>query len=484
MSLLRTSSLSLLCLLALFTACAGGGSPAVGQLAQAPGRPVAAPEGVESHTLGYILFDPETGTVLEEHNRRLPLIPASTTKVLTLGLALHELGGDYRFETTLGYTGSRKTGKLILSGGEDPELSVRDLLKLLRHLKKTVNEEWAGPFYYSGEPLFRMDRIDAAMQEEAPYNPAIGSLSLDSNIYYVRWKKTPRGEEAYLIPSLPGTSLTILSDRPDEKDHRQILYAGRHEAWLLRKPKGPEGLRAVPTKDAGLFTARVFRELALTRGLTLPEPQATTSRPQNVIAVHESRPLRTIAEEILASSDNAKTELVLLHLMKKMAGRPLDLHRAAHAMQQRYQALMPEMNWKGFRLYNGSGLTSKNRITAEQLLACLLFADSIPGGIEPMLPIGGWTRGLMGRLNRPGETFRVAAKTGGIFYSVSLTGFVYPRSGRRLAFAILISDLNKRRQYEASTDKMSRKTRNEAMQWVLHHRDMIDQIVSSWIRQY
>lgn len=36
---------------------------------------------------------------------RKMLLPASTMKALTTGLALHSLGPDYRFETRLGYSG-------------------------------------------------------------------------------------------------------------------------------------------------------------------------------------------------------------------------------------------------------------------------------------------------------------------------------------------------------------------------------------------
>ncbi|PKL30656.1 MAG: hypothetical protein CVV45_16410 [Spirochaetae bacterium HGW-Spirochaetae-10] len=475
----------LLSSISFFAACGKSSAAFEKQLSEAALRPVAAPASVAPETIGYVLFDPATGTVVEEFNRRLPLIPASTTKVLTLGLALRELGTDYRFKTTLGYNGDLKTGDLVLSGGEDPELRVRDLLSLLGQLQSRIGTEWTGRFYYAGEPLFARDRIDESMEAEAAYNPALGSLSLDSHIIYLRWKKTKGSSEAHLVPSLPGIDLSLLNKEPGEEDEREVLYAGQGEGWLLRKPKQPEGMRAVPVKDAGLFTGRVFQRLAATRGILIPDPQASKNPDaEKTLAVHESRPLEAIAEQILATSDNLMTELVLLHLAKKESNRALPLPEAAAFLENRYRSLMPCLDWNGFQLQNGSGLTSANRITAEQLLASLLYADSINGGIERLLPIGGWTQGMMGRLNRPDEAFRVVAKAGGIYYSVSLTGFVYPKSGRRLAFAIMITDLNRRKAYESANDKLSRRKSNEARMWMMQNREALDGIVSSWISRY
>ena len=66
--------------------------------------------------------------VAYESGRRL--IPASNTKLLTTGLALHELGPDYRFETRLAYSGRIADGVLhgdvYVIGGGDPTLGTKD----------------------------------------------------------------------------------------------------------------------------------------------------------------------------------------------------------------------------------------------------------------------------------------------------------------------------------------------------------------------
>ena len=46
-----------------------------------------------------------SGKVLASYNAGIRLMPASNRKLITTGVALHALGPDFRFRTTLGYTG-------------------------------------------------------------------------------------------------------------------------------------------------------------------------------------------------------------------------------------------------------------------------------------------------------------------------------------------------------------------------------------------
>lgn len=64
------------------------------------------------------------GDTLACINPGLKLVPASNMKLLTTGLALRELGPDFRFETALAYSGQIKdstlVGDLYILGGGDP----------------------------------------------------------------------------------------------------------------------------------------------------------------------------------------------------------------------------------------------------------------------------------------------------------------------------------------------------------------------------
>ena len=70
-----------------------------------------------------------SGDTVAALNVRQKLVPASNMKLLTTGLALHRLGADFRFETSLAYTGEivdgRLQGDLYIVGGGDPTTGAR-----------------------------------------------------------------------------------------------------------------------------------------------------------------------------------------------------------------------------------------------------------------------------------------------------------------------------------------------------------------------
>lgn len=70
------------------------------------------------------------GGEVAEHNSSTRMLPASNTKLVTTGLALLELGSDYRFKTKIAYSGTIAagvlTGDLYIVGGGDPTIAARD----------------------------------------------------------------------------------------------------------------------------------------------------------------------------------------------------------------------------------------------------------------------------------------------------------------------------------------------------------------------
>ena len=70
------------------------------------------------------------GNTVAGFNEDLRLTPASNTKLVTTGCALHALGPEHRFKTGLGYTGTVRDGilegDLYILGGGDPTIGAKD----------------------------------------------------------------------------------------------------------------------------------------------------------------------------------------------------------------------------------------------------------------------------------------------------------------------------------------------------------------------
>jgi PBP4 family serine-type D-alanyl-D-alanine carboxypeptidase len=124
--ILRIVATSLL-LLACFTLTAWSQGPEA--LEARIHKIMARPEFAHSN-FGIEFLDLDTSKVLYAFNADKLFVPASTTKLLTEGAVLAELGADYRFHTRIYRTGpigkhGRLKGDLILVASGDPNLSNR-----------------------------------------------------------------------------------------------------------------------------------------------------------------------------------------------------------------------------------------------------------------------------------------------------------------------------------------------------------------------
>ena len=77
-------------------------------------------------TVGLLVVDLKSGKAVFEHNSQTGLAPASTQKVITATTAYQLLGKDFKYETTVGYSGKISDGVLdgdiIIRGSGDPTL--------------------------------------------------------------------------------------------------------------------------------------------------------------------------------------------------------------------------------------------------------------------------------------------------------------------------------------------------------------------------
>src|SRR6266545_2856827 len=142
--------------------------------------------------VGYFLFDPVNGRILEAHRPDEPRIPASTTKVTTLIAALQILGADYRFETMLFVTGEVNAGTLhgsiYLRGGGDPTLTTDDLQEFVSALRRAGITRIVGSFSFDEGFLLPTHEINARQPVAASYNPGLSALSVNYNRIQLRWQ--------------------------------------------------------------------------------------------------------------------------------------------------------------------------------------------------------------------------------------------------------------------------------------------------------
>ncbi|WP_265500852.1 D-alanyl-D-alanine carboxypeptidase/D-alanyl-D-alanine endopeptidase [Paracoccus beibuensis] len=355
----------------------------------------------------------------------LAMAPASTMKVITALFALDRLGPGHRFGTRL----IRAGDMLILAGGGDPVLSSDDLARLAATLASSGSPP-PRRFAVWGGALPSIAQIAPEQAVHLAYNPTISGMILNFNRVHLGWTRvgvnhqlsvearaTGQSLRAYTISAMPATHADLFTYRHDIE----------REYWTIsRAAMGPSGSRWLPVRLPELYAADVFQTLCRARGLVLPQPEVIAHLPQGeVIARHDSPPLRTLVHDMLLYSTNITAETLGLH-----ASGANTLPTSADAMSGWLGGL-----GKGMRLADHSGLSEASRVSAFGL-ASVLAGPGRDLGLGPLLRTDPLDEDL-----GPGQAdHRVSAKTGTLNFVSNLAGYVTTRSGREGAFAILCTD--------------------------------------------
>ena len=105
----------------------------------------------EKTQLGLMIYDLTADSTLYAKHEKMILRPASTMKVLTAITALDNLGGDYKFRTSLYYNGELNgntlEGDIYCKGGFDPAFCSKDMDSLVAVIKSLGIDTIRGRIY-------------------------------------------------------------------------------------------------------------------------------------------------------------------------------------------------------------------------------------------------------------------------------------------------------------------------------------------------
>lgn len=373
------------------------------------------------------------GASVFSHNANLPLIPASTMKLIPSSLAFRRLGPNFTPLTIVW-----KTGNVVrIRGGGDPTLSSA-------HLVKMANEVGAKPTdkVEFDDGLFGVEwRCPAWGAKEPQYCPPVGALVADRGQVQV-WAEPGK---AYLRPHSFGIRLL---GAPGTGTGSASVSWEKYGVALRVSGKLPKGTKAkriatVTLPDPGLAAAAVFgsspRRVANLRpgaAVLLPDGNDTFTSYEHgdsTIAVLRAPPVWRLSALSLTESDNyiAETVLRLCGGETGASGKWVDsISLAAHQLTQM------GISQESFSLFDGSGLSRLNRLSAKSLSDLLERMSTGPSGD---LFVSGMATPGKGTLKSRLSSISVWAKTGSLNGVVTLAGIVKAVNGNAYSFAILIN---------------------------------------------
>ncbi len=341
------------------------------------------------------------------HNADVPVIPASTHKLLVAAVALEVLGPDHVFTTSVSAPAAVDgviDGDLVLIGGGDPLLVADDF-----------------PIADDSYPEFNTTSLDrlADAVVAAGVTTVNGSVLGDGG----------RFDDEFVIPSWgPGVA---------------YIEAGPTDALVVNDARviGRSGRQRDPNDAAAREFARLLgeRDVRISGGFGVG--QADPAQP--ILASIESQPLTAVLTEMLTTSDNDTAEMLLKELGVADAGEGT-VAAGLNVIDRTLRSW--EVPMEGVRLVDASGLSSDNRVTCAALLAVLQRVEG--GPIAEALPVAGRSGTLADQFVGTPMEGRLTAKTGTLGNPPieldppavkGLAGYLETTAGRTIEFVMILN---------------------------------------------
>jgi D-alanyl-D-alanine carboxypeptidase/D-alanyl-D-alanine-endopeptidase (penicillin-binding protein 4) len=406
--------------------------------------------------------DLSTGNVLVARDADRGMSLASTAKLLTSTAALAQLGGGFRWRTSVfGVEPDDKgaiAGDLYIKGRGDPMLGVAELNALAADVAargvRSIDRLVIDTSYF--DDVVEPPHFDDQKAETAGFRAPVAAFGVARSTVTVVVVPDPGGAASVSLEPEPDDYIKLVShdltsiargrtrlkvDVSPKQDHVEIAVSGQirwgEGSWEVRKR----------VADPARFAGEVFRRALIdhgvkvkTRGLVHGSVPATAK----LLAAHDSAPLTEVLRHMNKLSDNYLAESVLktLGAETKITPGPATWNDGRAALKAYLAKIgMPPA---GYRADNGSGLFDATEVSARQLTTVLAAAYKdfrVGPDLIASLPVGGVDGTLAKRWHGRAAKGRIRAKTGTLDKVVTLAGYVAGDSQHPIGFAVLVNDI-------------------------------------------
>ncbi|NGF57757.1 peptidase S13 [Parapedobacter sp. SGR-10] len=373
---------------------------------------------LNKHYYGFNLYDLDSNRMVYGRNADRYFTPASNTKVFTLFTALKHIG-----DSIPGIEYVERGDSLIFWGTGDPtflhpKLDNRRVYDFLKYSDKTL-------YYVPQDNVDGSYRNGWAIEDyKYDYQTDIVPFPIYGNLVYFR-------SDEGRIKAMPSYFEHALAMRKFSTRHFAIDRQIGSNVFELSNANIPKSYR---TRKPFLWSDSLFVQLlsdTLGREVVL---LPSYLRPDDVKTLY-SVPKNRVLREMMLPSDNFLAE----HLTMVAA------HQRFHAFLT--DSLRYEMNEQYYaqfndsiRLFDGSGLSTYNKVTPNSMISLLLTLEKEIGDeylLRMFFPAGG----VDGTLKRTYTVDKsgpyVWAKTGTLSSVYCQSGYLLTKSGRRFAFSFL-----------------------------------------------
>lgn len=398
---------------------------------------------------GFVVYDPKTKKVISSYNENTPLVPASTTKLLTTETALNLLGENYRWITQLEYSGTidengTLNGNLYVVGSGDPSLGTN---KAGAWSYRDIISDFMGGLSREGIRKVNGDIIiQTALFKGNITRLPENVVWLENNNYYL-----PVGTTREINPANEKLLMKKSGLVSDKKYFymspyaNQMVYADKYEG---------DGFLTTKLPDAPAYLANTFRTTLVKSGIAVTgkvTSKMTDAAPESrkLVSAYKSPTLGDIVFYTNQHSDNSLAEALLKTVgFQKLGDQTSESGRIVVTSHLKDESF--DMN--GLNYMDGSGLSRSNNVTPISQVKFLtsLMDEKYYKTYFTSLPVGGQS-GTLKRMFIGTGNGQVFAKTGTLNKVKTLAGYLKTNSGKTLVFSLMVNN------YSGSVDMVKKR---------------------------
>lgn len=392
-----------------------------------------------------------------------PMNPASVMKLVTTYAALDLLGPDYRWKTEAYLAGKldsrgKLNGNLVLKGYGDPKITIEQWQAFMADLRAQGLNAISGDLVLD-RTYFKLPEHDPAAFDQEPLRPYnVGPDALLVNFKSVRFAFAPEPARNTVSvradPPLPEVAVAgmpqlvngecgdwraaIAAQYTDSASSATAAFPGRYSQscgereWYV-------ALLDHPHYVLGMFTA-YFREKGGQFSGNVLEGRAP--RNASPFAVMESAPLYDIVRDVNKLSNNVMARQIFLTLATTRHAPPATPALAADVVHK--WAKDKKLALPGLVLENGSGLSRRERLTANGLAYLLASAEAsaVREEFASSLAVAAMDGTVQKRFRDGSVAGQALLKTGSLEGVRALAGYVIDAQGKRFIVAAIINHAN------------------------------------------
>jgi D-alanyl-D-alanine carboxypeptidase/D-alanyl-D-alanine-endopeptidase (penicillin-binding protein 4) len=431
---------------------------------------------ISADNISVYIRDLNSKTALIEHNVDKLRTPASTMKLLTTYAALKELGPNYSWRTEVWLRGELKdgvlNGDLILKGFGDPFLVVENFWKLVKTLRDKGLKDIQGdiiidnsyfqqavhnPSAFDGKPFRIYNAQSSAIMFNFQatrflfkpilnnQNSELNKVKLNKTKHKKNKKKLSGKVEVIPFPRINNfkfeNQIKLVKGKCKRSHYRPKFSKNKKGVLVIKgnfssKCKQRFILRAVSKPEQHVFNA--FRDIWLDLKGTLKGKfkAGRASKNDERFHVYSSPTLGEQIRLINKWSNNVMTRQLLLTLGAKKFGAPGTVNKGIRAVLSTLAE--NDINTKGIKLENGSGLSRKAKISARQMANLLeqAYRDAYMPEFLASLSLAGVDGTLVNRFRKDDIRGRSHLKTGTLDFVTAIAGYMLNRNGKRMVIVV------------------------------------------------